>query len=155
LLLVCDEGREEESVTRLARVGFDNVLGYLKGGISAWRQDGQEVDQLKSLSAEEFKASIDQGHQPVVDVRKFSEYQAEHVVDALNIPLDDINDRMSEFPAEEDFYLHCAGGYRSVITSSILKSRGYHNLINVAGGMDEIRKTGMEFTDYVCPSTLK
>jgi len=155
LLLVCDAGREKESVTRLARVGFDNVLGYLQGGIAAWRQDGQEIDSLKSLSAEEFKASIDKGHQPVVDVRKFSEYQAEHVVDAMNIPLDDINDKMSEFPADKDFYLHCAGGYRSVIASSILKSRGYHNLINVAGGMSEIRKTGMEFTDYVCPSTLK
>ncbi len=155
LLLVCEEGREEESVTRLARVGFDNVLGFLKGGIAAWKQDGQEVDHLKSLSAAEFKASLDAGHQPVVDVRKFSEYQAEHVVDALNIPLDDINSSMSEFPTDKDFYVHCAGGYRSVIASSILKARGYHNLINVAGGMSEIRKTGMELTDYVCPSTLK
>jgi hydroxyacylglutathione hydrolase len=155
LLLLCEKGREEESVTRLARVGFDNVLGYLRDGISAWVQDGQEVDHLKSLSAAEFKASLEQGHQPVVDVRKLTEYESEHVIGALNIPLNDINAKMTEFPADKDFYLHCAGGYRSVIASSILKSRGYHNLINVAGGMSEIRKTGMEFTNYVCPSTLK
>jgi hydroxyacylglutathione hydrolase len=113
------------------------------------------VDHLKSLSAAEFKASLEQGHQPVVDVRKLTEYESEHVIGALNIPLNDINAKMTEFPADKDFYLHCAGGYRSVIASSILKSRGYHNLINVAGGMSEIRKTGMEFTNYVCPSTLK
>ncbi|WP_421754114.1 MBL fold metallo-hydrolase [Croceimicrobium sp.] len=155
LLLVCPEGREEETVTRLARVGFDKVLGYLKGGIEAWKAAGKEIDQIESIPATEAHHRLEQEKLPVVDVRKYSEYEAEHVENALNIPLDFINSKMAEFPKDETFYVHCAGGYRSVIASSILKSRGYHNIIDIKGGFHAIKNAGFIVTDYVCPSTLK
>jgi rhodanese-related sulfurtransferase len=155
LLLVCPEGREEETVTRLARVGFDKTLGYLKGGIEAWKSAGKEVDAIESIPATEAHQRLNEQKLPVVDVRKYSEYEAEHVEDAKNIPLDYINDKMAEFPKEETFYVHCAGGYRSVIAASILKARGYHNLIDIKGGFHAIKNAGFIVTDYVCPSTLK
>ncbi len=155
LLLVTPEGREEETVTRLARVGFDKVLGYLKGGISAWQAEGKDLDKIESIPATEAHHRLDDKKLPVVDVRKYSEYEAEHLQDALNIPLDFINDKMAEFPKDETFYVHCAGGYRSVIASSILKARGYHNLIDIKGGFHAIKNAGFIVTDYVCPSTLK
>lgn len=153
LLLVVPEGREEEAVTRLARVGFDKVLGYLKGGLEAWTSAGKETDSMRSASAEEMKQAMS-SKETVVDVRKPGEYQSEHVDGAVNLPLDFINESMSEFP-QEDFQLHCAGGYRSVIAGSILKARGIHNFINVEGGYKAIKEAGVEVTDYVCPSTLK
>lgn len=155
ILLVCPEGREEETVTRLARVGFDKVLGFLKGGIAAWKEAGKEVDVIESIPATEAHHRLANEKLPIVDVRKYSEYDAEHVENALNIPLDYINDKMSEFPKDETFYVHCAGGYRSVIASSILKARGYHNLIDIKGGFHAIKNAGFIVTDYVCPSTLK
>jgi glyoxylase-like metal-dependent hydrolase (beta-lactamase superfamily II)/rhodanese-related sulfurtransferase len=155
ILLITPAGREEETVTRLARVGFDKVLGYLKDGLEAWQAAGKETDQIESISAEEFQKRWEAKKNPVVDVRKFTEYQAEHVEDALNLPLDDINQRFTEFPKDEDFFVHCAGGYRSVIAASVLKARGYHNLIDVQGGFGAIKKTSTPVTDYVCPSTLK
>ena len=154
ILLVTPEGREEEAVTRLSRVGFDNTLGILKGGFEAWKDAGMEVDTIPSISAEDMETSLKKGSWPVVDVRKESEYKSEHVKDALNLPLDFINDHLAEFPQEDTFMVHCAGGYRSVIASSILKSRGMHNLIDIAGGFDAIKETDIEVTDYVCPSTL-
>lgn len=155
ILLVTPEGREEETVTRLARVGFDKVLGYLKGGVAAWQEAGKEIDAIESISAEEAKARQAAENLPVIDVRKHSEYLSEHVEDAENIPLDDINGLMAEFPKEGNFMVHCAGGYRSVIASSILKSRGYHNLIDIKGGFGAIKNADWKVTDYVCPSTLK
>lgn len=155
ILLVTPEGREEETVTRLARVGFDKVLGFLKGGIKAWADAGKEIDKIESIPATEAHHRLENEKLPVVDVRKFSEYQAEHVDNALNIPLDFINDKMAEFPKDENFYLHCAGGYRSVIAASILKARGYHNLIDIKGGFHAIKNAGFIVTDYVCPSKLK
>lgn len=154
ILLVVPEGREEETITRLSRVGFDKTLGYLKGGIEAWEKAGKEVDTVKSVNTDELKKLMEQGV-PVFDVRKETEYQSEHVQDAHLTPLDYINDHMTEFPANETFYVHCAGGYRSMIASSILKSRGIHNLVDVAGGFADIKKAGIPVTDYVCPTTLK
>lgn len=154
ILLITPEGREEETVTRLSRVGFDNTLGYLKGGVEAWKEAGKEIDTVDSVNAEEFKQMVEK-KVPVFDVRKESEFNAEHVVDANLTPLDYINDHLAEFPESETFYIHCAGGYRSMIASSILKSRGIHNLVDVAGGFAQIKKAGTPVTDYVCPSTLK
>ena len=154
ILLVTPEGREEETITRLSRVGFDHVLGYLKGGIDAWEQAGFETDSVDSIKPEQFASELSKTS-IVVDARKPSEYDAEHVENAVNIPLDSINSNLSAVPQNETFYLHCAGGYRSVIMASILKSRGYHNLINVEKGMSGIRSAGVALTQFVCPSTQK
>lgn len=154
ILLVTPEGREEETVTRLSRVGFDKTLGYLKGGVEAWGKAGKEVDTVANVNAHEFKEKVDEGV-PVFDVRKESEFRAEHVVDAHLTPLDYLNDHIAEFPSEETFYIHCRSGYRSMVAASILKSRGIHNLVDVSGGFEDIKKEGVPVTDYVCPSTLK
>ncbi|MCX2744056.1 MBL fold metallo-hydrolase [Mangrovivirga sp. M17] len=155
LLIVAEEGREEEAVTRLARVGYDKSLGHLKGGFKTWLDSGNEVDKIESVSASEFANRIKNNKDEiVVDVRKSSEYKSEHVVDALNIELDYINDHMAEFPKEKHFFVHCKGGYRSMIASSILKSRGYENFTDVDGGFDKISEQDVPKTDYVCPSTL-
>ncbi|PSG86291.1 MBL fold metallo-hydrolase [Aurantibacter aestuarii] len=155
LLLVVDEGMEEEAITRLSRVGFDNVLGYLKGGFEAWKASGKEVDAMTSISADEFSNRLKNDAIPVFDVRKEGEYLSVHVDGAELTPLDNLNTHLSKFPKEKDFYIHCAGGYRSVIASSILKSRGIHNLIDVAGGMSHIRNSDIPLVENACPSTLK
>ena len=154
LLLVTPEGKEQETITRLSRVGFDNVLGYLEGGISAWQTAGFEIDTMKSISPEEFTTQFSE-NSVVVDARKPGEFSAEHVENALNIPLDTVNQHFNEVPKNDEFYLHCAGGYRSVIMGSILKSRGIHNFVNVEKGISGIRNTGLKLTNFVCPSTLK
>ncbi len=154
LLLIAPEGKEEEAITRLSRVGFDGTLGYLKGGVTSWKAAGKEVDVVASISAEDLKDRLE--HKvSVFDVRKESEYNAEHLADAQLTPLDFLNDHLAEFPENKPFYLHCAGGYRSMIAASILKSRGVHNLVDVAGGFAAMKKAGIPTTDYVCPSTLK
>ena len=150
LLLVTPEGKEEETITRLARVGFDNVLGYLDGGIETWKSAGKEVDNLESISPEEFASQLTTDS-IVVDARKPGEFEAEHVVDAINLPLDSIINTIDEVPSDK-FYVHCAGGYRSVIMASILKSRGIHNLVNVEKGMSGIRNTAVRLSSFVCPS---
>lgn len=154
ILLVAPAGREEEAVTRLSRVGFDNTLGYLAGGFEAWKNASKEYDALSSVSAEAFKEALETDSPKVFDVRRASEYLSEHLVNAENTPLDFLNDHLAEFPEGEPFYMHCAGGYRSVIAASILKSRGIHNLIDVQGGFKAIQEAGVAVTDYVCPSTL-
>lgn len=153
ILLITPDGMEKETITRLSRVGFDNTLGYLKGGLNTWKIAGFETDTIDSISPEEFASKYE--NYIVVDARKPSEYNAEHVEKAINIPLDYVNEQLAEVPKEEPFFLHCAGGYRSVIMSSILKSRGYHNMINVEKGMAGIRNTNVPLTTFVCPSTLK
>jgi glyoxylase-like metal-dependent hydrolase (beta-lactamase superfamily II)/rhodanese-related sulfurtransferase len=155
ILLVVPEGREEEVVIRLSRVGFDNTLGYLKGGFSAWKDADKDVDTLRSVSAETLENEITKNNVPVFDVRKPGEYENEHIIDVPSTPLDYINSHIEEFPLDTDFYVHCAGGYRSIIASSILKSRGIHNVIDVAGGYGAIRNTEILRTEKVCPSTLK
>ena len=154
ILLIAPEGKEEEAITRLSRVGFDGTIGYLNGGMDKWEQAGKEVDTVVSIDAEEFKLRL-ANKVPVFDVRKEPEFMAEHLEDAHFTPLDFLNDYLSEFPGEETFYVHCAGGYRSMIAASILKSRGIHNLVDVAGGFKAIKEVGIPVTDYVCPTTLK
>ncbi|MCG8882196.1 MBL fold metallo-hydrolase [Tenacibaculum finnmarkense] len=154
ILLVTPEGEEETAITRLSRVGFDNVLGYLEGSFNAWKTSGKEIDTLRSVSADVLEDAISK-KALVFDARKPGEYAKEHIVDVPSTPLDFLNDHIEEFPKTEDFYVHCAGGYRSVIAASILKARGYHNVIDVSGGFAAIRKTSIERTVAVCPSTLK
>lgn len=153
ILLVTEPGREEEAVTRLSRVGFDNTLGYLKGGFKAWKDAAKEYDVVSSIPATQFKEALASDKLTVFDVRKESEYLSEHVLEANNTPLDFLNDHLAEFP-EKPFYVHCAGGYRSMIASSILKSRGIHNLIDVKGGFKAIKEAGVPVSEFVCPTTL-
>jgi glyoxylase-like metal-dependent hydrolase (beta-lactamase superfamily II)/rhodanese-related sulfurtransferase len=143
ILIVADEGREEEVVTRLARVGYDHTLGYLKGGIEAWTKAGKETESLDSISSDDFAMRYKQGEVEVADVRKHSEYEGGHVAHAINLPLDFINENMSHYRPDHTYYLHCEGGYRSVIAASILKSRGFHHLVNIEGGYGKIKKTGL------------
>ena len=154
ILLITPVGEEETTITRLSRVGFDNVLGYLKGSFETWKSAGNEIDTLRSVSAETLETAIE-NNSPVFDTRKPGEFANEHIVDVPSTPLDFLNDHISEFPTDKDFYIHCAGGYRSVIAASILKSRGFHNVIDVAGGYGAIKKTNIKRTATVCPSTLK
>lgn len=155
ILLVTPPGREEETITRLSRVGFDNTLGYLDGSFDAWAKAGKETDSLLSIDAESFKKITEKEEVPIFDVRKEGEFVASHLENAHFTPLDYLNDYLAEFPSEETFYIHCAGGYRSVIAVSILKSRGIHNLVDVAGGFTAIKQVGMKVTDEVCPTTLQ
>jgi hydroxyacylglutathione hydrolase len=152
VLLITDEGRESEVVTRLARVGYDNTLGYLRGGIGAWRDSGRDVERIESISAPELARRMKESDLMIFDVRKPSEYEAEHISGAFSTPLDFLNDHLAEFPREGDIYLHCAGGYRSMIAASILKARGWNNVIDVDGGMKNILETDIRTTNYVCPT---
>ncbi len=154
ILIVADQGKEEEAVIRLSRVGFDYTLGYLKGGFENWKKEAKEYDQVVSIPAQKFKTNYETDKKPVFDVRKPNEFASERLVDANNTPLDFINSHLAEFPNSGQFYLHCAGGYRSIIAASILKKRGIHNLINIEGGFDELKEIGVETTEFVCPSTL-
>jgi glyoxylase-like metal-dependent hydrolase (beta-lactamase superfamily II)/rhodanese-related sulfurtransferase len=154
-LIVADPGREEEIVTRLARVGYDFTIGYLENGFEAWKADGREVDTIKSVSAADLAEAIKNNQAEVVDVRKNSEYLSEHIQDAHNAPLDYINDSMMKLSKDKTYFVHCAGGYRSMIFASILKARGYDNLIDVDGGFKAIKENGtIPVSDYVCPTTL-
>ncbi|MGB3144382.1 MAG: MBL fold metallo-hydrolase [Maribacter sp.] len=154
ILLVAPVGLEEEAVTRLSRVGFDGTLGYLDGGFEAWKKAAMEYDTVSQVNAEELKKSIETNKASVFDVRKASEYLSEHIIGAENTPLDFLNDHLSEFPESKSFYVHCAGGYRSMIASSILKSRGIHNLVDVKGGFKAIQEAGIPVSEFVCPTTL-
>jgi glyoxylase-like metal-dependent hydrolase (beta-lactamase superfamily II)/rhodanese-related sulfurtransferase len=146
ILLVADEGRVEEVITRLGRVGFDNTIGYLKGGFDAWRADDKEVDTLRSIPATDFATEITENTLPVFDMRKQGEWDSSHLSSATHVCLTGINENLAKFPKDENFYVHCAGGYRSVIASSILKMRGYHNFTDVAGGYDAIQTTHLPKT---------
>jgi glyoxylase-like metal-dependent hydrolase (beta-lactamase superfamily II)/rhodanese-related sulfurtransferase len=155
ILLVAPTGREEEVITRLSRVGFDNVIGYLDGSFDTWKDANMEIDTIKSITADDFAHVYSENKNLVFDVRKDGEFAAEHVDGAKHTALGTLNNYLSEFPEDKTFYVHCAGGYRSVIAASILKSRGIHNLIDIAGGYGAIKNTAIPRTDYVCPSTLK
>jgi glyoxylase-like metal-dependent hydrolase (beta-lactamase superfamily II)/rhodanese-related sulfurtransferase len=159
LLLVCDTGREDEAITRLSRVGFDNCLGYLHGGFEAWQQAGNEVDRIESISAAEFADIIEQDpashNLQILDVRKKSEFQSEHIPAAINAPLDYINDSMLLVNPTKTGYVHCAGGYISMVFISILKARGYNNLIDIQGGFKAIKATEkVALTAYLAPTTM-
>lgn len=155
IIFLADEGKENEVVTRLARVGYDNALGYLKGGIEAWKTAGKSADSIQNVSPNELKEILKNTDTQLVDVRKESEYFSEHVLDAQNVPLDFIHSRLHEMDSHKQNYIHCAGGYRSVIFASILKQNGYDNIINVEGGFDAIKEDNqLELTEYVCPTTM-
>ena len=154
ILLVTPQGKEADTIIRLSRVGFDNVLGYLDGSFASWQKSEKEIDTLSSVSVEVLEQKINE-NALVFDVRKPGEFASEHIKIAESTPLDFLNKHISEFPKKEEFYVHCAGGYRSVIAASILKARGFHNVIDVAGGYAAVRNTTIERTAAVCPSTLK
>ena len=154
ILLVTDPGKEEEAVTRLSRVGFDNVLGHLAGGFETWRASGKEIDTVDRITADQFAKAVVIGESKVIDIRKESEYAAEHIDEAYNRPLSYINEWVKDVQPEEHFYLHCAGGYRSMIAASILQARGYRNFTEVEGGFNAIAKTGVPKTDFVCQSKV-
>ncbi len=154
ILLIADEGKEEEAVTRLSRVGFDNVIGHLKGGFNAWQAAGMEVDTVNRINAETFAKEVKIGESKIIDVRKETEYAAEHVEEAYSKPLAFINEWVKDINPEEHFFMHCAGGYRSMIAASILQARGYRNFSEVEGGFNAIAKTEVPKTNFVCQSKV-
>jgi len=156
ILLVTEPGRETEVITRLARVGYDFTIGYLEGGIESWKKAGKETDTIQSISADTLAAKQQENPSiAIVDVRKASEYGSEHILNAQNAPLDFINESMATIDKDKTYFVHCAGGYRSMIFISILKARGFEHLIDVKGGFKEIKESGkFKLTDYVCPTTL-
>ncbi len=149
LLLVTDLGKEEESVTRLSRVGFDNLLGHLKGGIKTWIDSGKETDTVNRITPDEFAAKFKNGESKIVDIRRETEYASAHISDAENKPLATINDWVKDINPGEHFFMHCAGGYRSMIAASILQARGYRNFTEIGGGFNAIAKTNIPKSDFV------
>lgn len=155
IIFVAEEGQEEEVVTRLARVGYDNTQGFLKGGIDAWKAAGNETDSVGSVTADEFATVHKAGGDFIeLDVRKKSEYQSEHVIGVDNFPLDWINRDLENLDKNKKYYLHCASGYRSLVAASILKANGIDNVVDVAGGFGNLKETNIEISEYVCPTTL-
>ncbi len=155
IIFIAEEGREHEVVVRLSRVGYDNTLGYLRGGIHSWKAAGHEVDQIGSISAVQFANKLKEGTiENPLDVRKESEYQSEHVVGVENFPLDNIHENFAEIDPNKEYFLHCASGYRSLIAASIFQANGVKNVTDVRGGFKDIKDTGVELTEYVCPTTL-
>jgi len=154
ILLITNPGKEEEAVTRLSRVGYDHTIGYLDGGFEAWKHSGKDFETSKRISARELEAAYGKDKPLIIDVRKRSEYDSEHIVDAINVPLNEINKHLAQFPKDKPFVLHCGSGYRSMIAASILKQRGWKDFSDVAGGFDDIARTAIPRSEYVCPSTL-
>ncbi|MDN3585818.1 MBL fold metallo-hydrolase [Pedobacter aquatilis] len=152
ILLVTDAGKEQETITRLTRVGYDNTIGYLENGFENWISTDKEIDNIETISAETFEEAVNQNEIIALDVRKPGEYESEHLEFTLSRPLDFIDDWMEEIDTKFTYYIHCAGGYRSMIAASILKSRGVENVIDVAGGYGAIKNTGLKRTDFACPS---
>lgn len=155
ILIVADAGAEEEVVTRLARVGYDNCIGYLKGGFEAWAAEGREVDTIQSISVDDLADTMAKEEVNIVDARKASENYSEHLLDAINAPLDYINDSMTKLDRNKTYYVHCASGYRSMVFVSILRARGYDKLVDVKGGFNALKASGkFKISDYVCPTTM-
>ena len=154
LILVVPEGKSEEAVTRLSRVGYDNTLGYLEGGIDAWQAAGKEVSTLESISAETLANTVKSERLNILDVRNNGEHEASHLENAQHFALDAINQNMNQIDSKKIYHIHCAGGYRSVIAASILKARGFNNLVDIDGGFAAIKETDLPITEFVCPSTL-
>jgi len=154
LIVTEDNSGVEESITRLSRVGYDNTIGFLEGGFASWKNAGKECDTVNRITAEELETKYNAGETTIIDVRKISEFKSEHLINAENIPLNELNNHLAEFPKDKDFILHCAGGYRSMIAASILKQRGFDNFVDVIGGFSVIKETSIPKTAYVCPSTL-
>lgn len=154
ILLVTDENKQEEALTRLSRVGFDTMLGFLDGSFEAWKKNDKEIDTVDRISAKQFESEIKNKEVKIIDVRKKSEYLSEHVNDAYNMPLAYINDWITELDSEEHFYLHCAGGYRSMMAASILQARGYRNFTEIEGGFAAIANTEVSKSNFVCQTKV-
>ncbi len=154
ILLITYPGKEEEAITRLARVGYDFAIGYLEGGFDNWKNSGKEVDAIERISATDLEQKLDKEEVVLIDVRKKSEFDSEHVIGAINVPLNQINEHLAMFPKDKLFVVHCAGGYRSMIAASILKARGWEDFVDVRGGMSDIKNTGIKKSEYVCPTTM-
>nr|WP_315252642.1 MBL fold metallo-hydrolase [uncultured Flavobacterium sp.] len=155
ILLITELDREEETVTRLSRVGFDNLVGHLEGGFEAWKNSGKDTDTVNRITAEEFQKQVKIGESKVIDIRKETEYSAEHVTEAYSRPLANINDWIKDINPSEPFFMHCAGGYRSMIAASILQARGFRNFSEIEGGFNAIAKTDVPRTDFVCQSKIQ
>ncbi len=155
IVLISPDGKEEEAVTRLSRIGYDNSAGILSGGIEAWKAEGNNIDSIKTVTVDEFEKSLKNEDLNILDVRKNGEFESEHLVGVEHMPLSKINDSMDKIDPSQEYYIYCGGGYRSVIFESILKSRGIHNLVDVLGGFGAIKKNpNLNSTNFVCPSTL-
>jgi glyoxylase-like metal-dependent hydrolase (beta-lactamase superfamily II) len=155
ILIVAPEGRDEEVVTRLARVGYDNTMGYLKGGLAAWIKSGRETDSIEDITAADFADRVEQGKaEHVLDTRTPSEFLSEHLDVAVNFPLDYINSNFGKLDRNETYYLHCGSGYRSLIAASILRARGFQQLVNVQGGWGAVKETGLPKSEFLCPTTM-
>jgi hydroxyacylglutathione hydrolase len=154
ILIVCEAGKEEETITRLSRVGFDTILGHLEGGFDAWKKSAKEIDTVHRITAEQFADEVKIGENTIIDIRKEGEYAAAHVEDAYSKPLAYINTWISDIDPKEHFYIHCAGGYRSMIAASILQARGYRNFTEIEGGFNAIAKTDLPKTDFICQSKV-
>ena len=154
ILLITYPDKEEEAITRLSRVGYDFAIGFLEGGFDSWKKAKKEYDTVKRITPEEFEKAYHSESPLVFDVRKKSEYDSEHIIGAINIPLNEINAHLAQFPKDKPFVLHCQGGYRSMIAASILKQRGWDDFVDVIDGFDGIAETNVEKSDYICPTTL-
>ncbi|WP_339656550.1 MBL fold metallo-hydrolase [uncultured Maribacter sp.] len=154
ILLVTYNNKEKEAITRLSRVGYDNTVGFIKGGFDAWKKSGKDVEVSNRIDSSELETLYKNKKPLIIDVRKKSEFDSEHVIGAINVPLNEINQHLAQFPKDKPFVLHCAGGYRSMIAASILKQRGWQDFTDVRGGFDAISKTSIPKSEYVCPSTL-
>ena len=154
IILVTEIGKEEETITRLARIGFDNIIGYLEGGFQAWKNANKEFDTINRISAEQFSNEAKPNINQMIDIRRTSEYEAEHVDEAFSKPLANINQWINTLDKNQHFYMYCAGGYRSMIAASILQARGFRNFTEIEGGFNAIAKTNMPKSNYVCQSKL-
>ena len=154
ILLITYPGKEEEAITRLSRVGYDNTLGYLKYGFETWEKSGKELDTIQRMSATEYESLAEIEKTLVFDVRRKSEFDSQHLEGAINVPLNEINQHLAQFPKDAFFYLHCGGGYRSMIAASILKQRGWDTFADIRDGFDGLKGTGLDITEYVEPTTM-
>ncbi|TVZ24068.1 glyoxylase-like metal-dependent hydrolase (beta-lactamase superfamily II) [Dokdonia sp. Hel_I_63] len=154
ILLITDPGKEEETITRLSRVGYDFTIGFLKNSFSSWKESGKDFETVTRISPQQLEAEYKMGQPLIFDVRKKSEFLSEHILGAINVPLNEINQHLAQFPKNKPFFLHCAGGYRSMIAASILKQRGWQDFSDVRGGFAQITETTVPRSEYVCPTTL-
>ncbi|NND15559.1 MAG: MBL fold metallo-hydrolase [Eudoraea sp.] len=154
ILLITYPGKEEEAITRLSRVGYDNTLGFLEGGFETWKKSGKEYDNMERVSASEYVTKYASKDPLIFDIRRKSEFDSQHIKDAINVPLNEINQHLAQFPKDKFFYLHCESGYRSMIASSMLKQRGWDDFADIEDGFEGLKETKIELTEYIEPTTM-